>query len=112
VKAVASRSYRVTTRSIAWPPALLLETLAGEQPKRRHERPADVGPLLQRMAGELTELPGPPAPASGPGLRRLHTGGVWVASSCAAVPAGTAPTGPLDIALLRDDFAQNGCSLG
>ena len=64
----------------------------------------DVGPLLQRMAGELTDYLAQ-RQIQDPAFVGIHTGGVWVAEQLRSLCLPDAPLGTLDIAFYRDDFA-------
>lgn len=71
----------------------------------------DVGPLLQGMAGQLTDYLAQHQ-IQDPAFVGIHTGGVWVAEQLRSLCLPEAPLGTLDIAFYRDDFAQNGLQPG
>jgi pyrimidine operon attenuation protein/uracil phosphoribosyltransferase len=71
----------------------------------------EVGPLLERMAGELTDYLAQ-RQIQDPAFVGIHTGGVWVAEQLRSLCLPDAPLGTLDIAFYRDDFAQNGLQPG
>lgn len=67
----------------------------------------DVAPLLERMAGELTDYLWR-RKIEDPAFVGIHTGGVWIAEQLRNQCLPEAPLGTLDIAFYRDDFEQNG----
>ena len=71
----------------------------------------EVGPLLQRMAGELTDYL-TQRDIQEPAFVGIHTGGVWIAERLRSLSLPDAPLGTLDIAFYRDDRAQHGLQQG
>jgi pyrimidine operon attenuation protein/uracil phosphoribosyltransferase len=69
--------------------------------------PAEVEPLIERMAEELQALLRARAIAD-IGMIGIHTGGLWVATRLHHLLDLPLPLGALDISFYRDDFTRIG----